>query len=371
MRYAIAAIVATAALHAATITRADFGKMPDGAQIYIYTLSNGKGLTARITNYGGAIVSIETPDAAGKTADVVLGFDTLADYIKNPTQYFGATIGRYGNRIANAKFTLDGKTYTLPKNNAPNSLHGGDYGFFRRVFTPRELPDGGLELSYLSKDGEEGYPGNLHVTVTFHVTDGNALRIEYGATTDKDTVVNLTNHSYFNLKGAGSGDVLGHLVTLHASRYTPVDSTLIPTGELAPVAGTPFDFLKSTAIGARIEQPNEQLKIAGGYDHNWVLDRTGNGLSLAARVVEPTSGRTMEVYTTEPGLQFYTGNFLDGTVKGKGGKVYQRRGAFCMETQHYPDSPNHPAFPTTELKPGQKYQTTTEYRFGTAPAGKK
>ena len=368
MRYAVAAIVAAAAMHAATITSADFGKMPDGTQIHIYTLS-GAGLSARISDYGGAIVSIEAPDRAGKLADVVNGFDTLDGYIANPTQYFGATIGRYGNRIANGRFTLNGVAYKLPINNAPNSLHGGDNGFFRRVFKSRALPDGGLELTYLSKDGEEGYPGNLNVTIAFHLTDAKELKIDYAATTDKDTVVNLTNHSYFNLKGAGSGDVLGHLVVLNADRYTPVDSTLIPTGELAGVAGTPFDFRKATAIGARIDQANEQLKIAGGYDHNWVLNKSGNALTLAARVEEPTSGRTMEVYTTEPGLQFYTGNFLDGTVKGKGGKVYTRRAAFCMETQHYPDSPNHPAFPTTVLKPGQHYQSTTAYRFGTAPAG--
>jgi aldose 1-epimerase len=323
-------------------------------------------------NYGGILVSLNAPDRDGKMADVVLGFDTLPEYVANPTTYFGATIGRYGNRIAHGRFTMDGAAYQLPKNDGDNSLHGGDHGFFRRVFTPRVLPDGGLELTYLSKDGEEGYPGNLSVTVTYHVTDANELRIDYAATTDKDTVVNLTNHSYFNLKGAGSGDVLGHLAMLNADRFTPVDKTLIPTGELRGVAGTPFDFRKLTAIGARIDQDDEQLKIAGGYDHNWVLNKSGNAQTLAARVEEPASGRTMEVYTSEPGLQFYTSNFLNGRVKGKGGNAYARRGAFCMETQHFPDSPNHPAFPSTELKPGQHYQSTTVYRFGTvAASGKK
>jgi len=364
MRYAIAAVLAAAAIHAATISDADFGKMPDGTPTRIYTLA-ASGIRARITNYGGTIVSIQAPDRNHQMADVVLGFDTLAEYVANPTQYFGATIGRYGNRIANGLFTLDGVSHQLPTNNGVNSLHGGDYGFFRRVFKPRALPDGGLELTYLSKDGEEGYPGNLNVTVTFHVTDSGELRIDYAATTDKDTVVNLTNHSYFNLKGAGSGDVLGHILTLNAERFTPVDKTLIPTGELLGVAGTPFDFRRLTPIGARIDQDNDQLKIAGGYDHNWVLNKSGNALTLAARVQEPTTGRTLEVQTSEPGVQFYTGNFLDGTVKGKAGKVYARRGAFCLETQHFPDSPNHPAFPTTELKPGQRYQSTTVYRFGT------
>jgi len=330
MRYAIwrktgAAIVTIAgavALHAATnLTQAGFGKMPDGAAIHIYTLTNANKLQARITDYAGVVVSLDAPDRNGKMADVVLGFDTLPEYIANPTTYFGAIIGRYGNRIANGRFTLDGVEYKLPRNNGENSLHGGDNGFFRRVWKPRILPDGGLELTYLSKDGEEGYPGNLSVTVTYHLTDANDLKIDYSATTDKDTVVNLTNHSYFNLKGAGSGDILGHNLMLNAERFTPVDKNLIPIGELLGVAGTPFDFRRLTAIGARIEQNNEQLKIAGGYDHNWVLNKTGNALSLAARVEEPSSGRTLEVHTTEPGVQFYTGNFLDGTVKGKGGKV--------------------------------------------------
>ncbi len=353
----------------ATATQAVFGNMPDGAPIHIYTL-HGSGnlhLQARIMDYGGVVVSLEAPDRTGKMADVVLGFDTLAEYIANPTQYFGATIGRYANRIANARFTLDGVEYKVPKNNGEASLHGGDYGFFRRVWKSLVLPDGGLELTYLSKDGEEGYPGNLTATVTYRLTDANELKIDYAATTDKDTVVNLTNHSYFNLKGAGSGTILDHDLMLNADRYTPVDKNLIPTGQLPAVAGTPFDFRTLTPIGSRIEQSNEQLKIAGGYDHNWVLNKSRNALTLAARVQEPESGRLMEVYTTEPGIQFYTGNFLDGTVKGKGGKVYARRSAFCLETQHFPDSPNHPAFPSTVLKPGQRYQTTTLYRFGLVP----
>ena len=362
----IVALGSSVAMRAADtkVTQAEFGKMPDGAIIRIYTLSdpNNPRLQARIADYAGVVVSLRTPDRTGAMADIVLGFDTLAEYLANPTQYFGAIIGRYGNRIANGRFTLDGVEYNLPRNNGETSLHGGDNGFFKRVFKSRVLPDGGVEMSYLSKDGEEGYPGNLSVTVTYRLTDGG-LKIDYAATTDKDTVVNLTNHSYFNLKGAGSGDILGHELMMNADRFTPVDKNLIPTGELLGVAGTPFDFRRLTPIGARIEQNDEQLKIAGGYDHNWVLNKSGNALTLAARVEEPTTGRVMEVYTSEPGVQFYTGNFLDGTVKGKGGKVYARRSAFCLETQHFPDSPNHPAFPSTLLKPGQRYQSTTMYRF--------
>jgi len=370
---AFVAIAGAVTGHAATkLAQAEFGKMPDGAAIRIYTLTNKNKLQARIADYAGVVVSLNAPDRNGRMADVVLGFDTLPEYLANPTQYFGAIIGRYGNRIANGRFTLDGVEYKLPKNNGENSLHGGGDGFFKRVWKPRVLPDGGLELSYLSKDGEEGYPGNLSVTVTYRLTDANELKIDYAATTDKDTVVNLTNHSYFNLKGAGSGDILGHNLMLNAERFTPVDKGLIPTGDLLGVAGTPFDFRKLTAIGARIEQNDEQLKIGAGYDHNWVLNKSGNALTLAARVEEPSSGRTLEVYTSEPGIQFYSGNFLDGSVKGKGGKVYGHRSAFCLETQHFPDSPNRPAFPSTVLKPGQRYQSTTVYRLGTVGApGKK
>ncbi len=351
-------------MNAATkMTSADFGTTPEGATARIYTLTNKNGLEARITNYGGIVVSLKTPDRNGAMADVVLGFDALAGYISSPSPYLGALIGRYGNRIGHARFTLDGVEYKLAANNGENSLHGGTHGFNQKLWTARELPDGGLELTYLSKDGEEGYPGNLKAVVDYHLTDSNELRIDYSATTDKDTVLNLTNHSYFNLKGQGQGDILGHLVMLNAKQYTPVDAGLIPTGELRAVSGTPFDFSRSIAIGTRIEQNDDQLKLGKGYDHNWVLNRSGKALSLAARVVEPSTGRVMEVSTTEPGVQFYTGNFLDGTIKGKGGKAYQQRYGFCLETQHFPDSPNKPKFPSTVLKPGQQFYSTTVFKF--------
>ncbi|MGD0868129.1 MAG: aldose epimerase family protein [Bryobacteraceae bacterium] len=353
-------------IYAATkISKADFGKTKDGAAVQIFTLTNASGMELKISTYGGAIVSLKTPGRTGAMGDVVLGFDSLDGYLNPKEPYFGALVGRYGNRIGHARFTLDGKTYTLPVNNGENSLHGGDRGFDKYVWTPKELSDGGLQLTILSPDGDQGYPGNLHVTVAYHLTAANEVKIDYSATTDKDTVVNLTNHAYYNLKGAGNGDILGHVMMLNASKFTPVDAGLIPTGELKPVAGTPFDFTKPTAIGARINQDDEQLKLGKGYDHNWVIDRKGASLSLAARVEEPTTGRVMEVLTTEPGIQFYTGNFLDGTLTGKGGKVYPMRAAFCLETQHYPDSPNQPGFPSTELKPGQTYKTTTVYRFST------
>jgi aldose 1-epimerase len=295
--------------------------------------------------------------------DVVLGYDKLDDYIKD-TPYFGALIGRYGNRIAKGKFTLDGKEYTLAVNNGPNALHGGLKGFDKVVWEPKILatPNGpSLELTYVSKDGEEGYPGTLSVKAVYTLTDDNALKLEYTATTDKDTVVNLTHHSYFNL--AGKGDILNHEVMMPADKFTPVDSTLIPTGELKPVDGTPFDFRTPTAIGARIKQDDEQLKFGGGYDHNWVINKPMGQLGLMARVYEPTTGRVMEVWSTEPGLQFYSGNFLDGKNTGKGGWVYQFRNGFCMEPQHYPDSPNQPNFPSVVLKPGQVYQNTILYKF--------
>ncbi len=347
----------------ANITQAEFGKTPDGTAVRIYTMTNRNGLEARITNYGGIVVSLKTPDRTGAMADIVLGFDSLAGYTSPQHSYFGALIGRYGNRIGHARFTLDGTQYKLAANNGENSLHGGVRGFNKVIWTPRELPDGGLELTYLSKDGEEGYPGNLKMTVEYHLTDANELKIGYAATTDKDTVLNPTNHSYFNLKGAGSGDILDHMVTLNADRFTPVDAGLIPTGELRPVQGTPFDFRKATAIGARIEQSDEQLKFGKGYDHNWVLNKNGAAPSLSARVEEKTTGRILEVLTDQPGVQFYTGNFLDGSVKGKDGKAYGRRSAFCLETQHFPDSPNQPKFPSTVLKPGQRFHSTTIYRF--------
>ncbi len=361
---AVFLIAGAIVMQAATpATRADFGKTRDGVAVSIYTLTNKNGVTARISNYGGILVSLQTPDRKGQMADIVLGFDSLDGYIANPGPFFGALIGRYANRIGHARFSLNGRPYSVDKNDGENSLHGGARGFDKRVWTPRELPDGGLELTYVSKDGEDGYPGNLTAVATYHLTDANELRIDYAATTDKDTVVNLTNHSYFNLKGAGNSDILEHQVTLNADRFTPVDAGLIPTGELRSVAGTPFDFRKATAIGSRIDGSDEQLKLGHGYDHNWVLNRTGNGLSLAARVEDPSTGRVLEVLTTQPGVQFYTANFLDGTIKGKGGKVYGHRSAFCLETQHFPDSPNKPAFPSTELKPGQKFQSTTVFRF--------
>jgi aldose 1-epimerase len=361
---AVLLLVGAVTIHAATkVSKADFGKTSDGTAVQIFTLTNEHGLEARISTYGGVVVSLKTPDRSGQMADIVQGFDTLEGYLNPAEPYFGALIGRYGNRIGHAKFSLDGKQYNLPANDGANTLHGGPKGFDKVVWTPRELPDGGVELTYTSKDGEEGFPGNLKATVNYHLTAANELKIDYSATTDKNTVINLTNHSYWNLKGAGNGLILDHILTINASRFTPVDSGLIPTGELKPVAGTPFDFTKPTAVGARIEQNDEQLKLGKGYDHNFVLNRGGAGLSLAARVEEPSTGRVMEVLTTEPAVQFYTGNFLDGTLKGKGGHVYPFRAALCLETQHYPDSPNKPTFPTTELKPGQTYKTTTVYRF--------
>jgi len=345
---------------ATTVKKSDFGKMPDGTAVSLFTLTNAKGMEARIITCGGILVSLRTPDRKGALGDVVLGHDTLADYTADTKTYFGALIGRYANRIGNAQFKLDGVTYKLPVNDGRNSLHGGPQGFDKRVWTGKEVP-GGVELTYVSKDGEAGYPGTLTAVVTYTLTDDNHLRIHYTATTDKNTVVNLTNHTYWNLKG--DGDILGHLVTLNADRYTPIDAGLIPTGELRPVAGTPFDFRQATTPGARINQTDEQLKFGKGYDHNWVVNRTGAGLSLAARVEDTSSGRVMEVYTDQPGIQFYSGNFLDGTVKGKGGRVARQHDALCLETQHFPDSPNKPTFASAELKPGGKYDTVTEFRF--------
>ena len=344
-----------------------YGQMPDGTPVDMYILTNG-GMEAHIITYGGAVTSLTAPDKAGKYADVVLGMDNLAGYLQKPP-YFGALIGRYGNRIGGGTFHLDGKLYTLPKNDPADkpvcTLHGGPEGFDKRVWKGAEVanPDGpSVELTYVSKDGEEGFPGTL-TTHVIYTLGKNELKIAYTATTDKDTVLNLTNHSYFNLAGAGVGDILQHQVMINADRFTPVGAGLIPTGEFKAVAGTPFDFNKPTAIGARIEQNDPQLKLGGGYDHNWVLNRNLAGLTKAAEVYEPKSGRVMEVLTSEPGLQFYSGNFLDGTFHGKGGKAYTKRSAFCMETQHYPDSPNKSNFPSTVLKPGQTYKSTTIYRF--------
>ena len=346
--------------------RERYGAMPDGAQIDILTLRNASGMEVRAITYGGIITSLKVPDRNGQTADIALGFDSLAGFL-TPHPFFGAIIGRYGNRIGAATFTLDGATYTLAKNNGPNNLHGGDKGFDKQVWNAQAVAGrNAIEFTRTSVNGEEGFPGNLAVRVTYELTDKNELVVDYFATTDKATPVNLTQHTYFNLAGEGSGDILGHQLTINADRYTPVNDTLIPTGELAPVQGTPFDFRQPTAIGARINDANPQLKNGQGYDHNWVLNRSGDGLQLAARVVEPTSGRTMEVTTTEPGLQFYAGNFLDGTIKGKSGHVYGKRSGFCLETQHYPDSPNKPEFPSTILRPGQEYRSKTVFTFGVA-----
>jgi len=346
------------------MNRKPFGQTKESEPVELFTLRNSTGMEAAIMTYGGIVQALRIPSQSGAPVDVVLGFDDLDGYLKD-SPYFGAIVGRYGNRIGNARFALDGVEYKLPANDGPNCLHGGTRAFDKRVWTPKDPTGAGgpaLQLTYLSKDGEEGFPGNLTSTVTYTLTDGNELRIEYRATTDKPTVLNLTNHSYFNLAGQGEGDILGHEVTIEADRVTPVDSTLIPTGHLQPVAGTPFDFRQPHPIGERIGADNEQLKFGRGYDHNFVLNHAGS-LGLAARVRDPKSGRTLEVSTDQPGLQFYTGNFLDGHMHGKGGKVYPRRGAFCMETQHFPDSPNKPQFPSTVLRPGQEYKTTTVFRF--------
>lgn len=352
-----------------TISKAPFGKTKDGTPVEIYTLHNRSGMTARICTYGGIVQSLTAPDRNGHFADIVLGYDDLNGYLTN-SPYFGALIGRYGNRIGGAKFTLEGKTYTLPANDGKNTLHGGTKGFDKVVWTakPEMTPNGpSLVLNYLSKDGEQGFPGDLSVTAVYTLTDNNELKVEFTATTDKPTVCNLTHHSYWSLRGQGNGDILGNIVYINSDKITPVDSGLIPTGEYLPVEGTPFDFRKPTAIGARINETNtsKQLSYGPGYDHNWVINKPLGEFGLMARVEEPDTGRVMEVLSDQPGLQFYSGNFLDGTITGKDGKVYQRHYAFCMEPQHYPDSPNKPQFPTTELKPGQTYHNTIVYRFST------
>jgi len=347
-----------------------FGTTPDGQKIQLYTLRNSKGLKAEIMTYGGILVSLQVPDSQGNMGDIVLGYDNLDDYIKN-NPYFGCIVGRYGNRIAKGKFSIDGKQYSLATNNDPGGiachLHGGIKGFDKVVWKaePVEQKDAvGVKLSYLSKDGEEGYPGNLNCTVTYSLTNNNELKIEYLATTDKPTAVNLTHHSYFNLTGC-ERDILDHQLMLNADKFTPTDAGLIPTGELRSVKDTVMDFTQPAAIGARINSDYEQIKFGGGYDHNWVLNKQGDEMTLAAEVYEPTTGRVVEVHTNEPGIQFYSGNFLDGTITGKAGKVYNHRYGFCLEAQHYPDSPNQPNFPSTVLRPGQKYETTTIYRFST------
>jgi aldose 1-epimerase len=349
------------------ITQADFGRTPEGQAVDIYTLQNSAGCAVKILTYGGIVQSLAMPDRHGQMADIVLGYDTLAGYLTN-SPYFGALIGRYGNRIGGAQFTLAGETYPLATNNGPNSLHGGLKGFDKVVWTARPVPTAqgpALILTYVSKDGEEGFPGNLEVTAIYTLTEKNELKLEFTAKTDQLTVVNLTHHSYFNLAGQGQGDILGHVVYLNAEQTTPVDSGLIPTGKFADVTGTPFDFRKPTAIGARINDPDPVLQYGPGYDHNWVIHKPLGEYGLMARVVEPTSGRVMEVWSDEPGLQFYAGNFLDGTIHGKAGAVYQRRTGFCMEPQHYPDSPNKPQFPSVALKPGQTFRSTLVYKFST------
>jgi aldose 1-epimerase len=357
---------ASSAGAAPRIDKEPFGTTAAGEKVDRYTLTNGH-VRVRILTYGGILQTIESPDRRGRLANVTLGFNNLADY-ETKSPYFGCITGRYANRIALGKFTLDGVTYQLPINNPPNSLHGGTVGFDKHVWaaTPQRDRDSvGLRLTFTSPDGDQGYPGALSATVTYTLTNRGGIRMDYRATTTKPTIVNLTNHAYWNLAGEGSGAIYDHDMYLNASRYTPVDSTLIPTGSIDPVAGTPMDFTRPTAIGARIRNGFPQLVIGRGYDHNWVLDRRGDGLSLAARVSEPTSGRTLAIYTTEPGIQFYSGNFLDGTLVGTSGRMYRQGDGFALETQHYPDSPNHPNFPSTVLRPGEVYQTTTIYQLGT------
>jgi aldose 1-epimerase len=347
------------------VTRAPFGKLADGTPIELLTMKNANGVEVRATTYGGIITSLKTPDRAGAIGDIVLGFDSLDGYLAGHP-YFGAIIGRYGNRIARGRFTIDGTEFKLATNNGPNHLHGGIKGFDKQVWKAEVLPpmagQSSVAFTYTSADGEEGYPGALLVEVTYTLNDKNELIVDYLGRSDKATHVNLTQHSYFNL--AGSGDILGHELTINADHFTPVDATLIPTGEIARVEGTPFDFRTPTAIGARIDAPHPQIKVGPGYDHNWVLNRSGSDLQLAARVVEPTSGRTLDVSTTEPGMQFYAGNFLDGKTIGKGGQAYGRRSGFCLETQHYPDTPNQKNFPTTLIRPGQEYKSRTVFTFG-------
>ncbi|MGA2244468.1 MAG: aldose epimerase family protein [Verrucomicrobiota bacterium] len=347
------------------ISKKLFGTTSDHIPVDLYTLRNRRGMEAKIMTYGGIVTSLQVPDQSGACVDVVLGYDHLDGYLKhNPC--FGTLVGRYGNRIARGRFSLDGVTYTLAVNNGQNHLHGGLKGFDKVVWTAEPADTGNgpaLQLTYLSKDGEEGYPGNLLVTAVYTVTEDNALSVEFVATTDKKTVCNLTHHSYFNL--AGKGDILSHVAQINADKFTPVDAGLIPTGELRAVADTPLDFRQPVPIGLRINDPSdEQIKFANGYDHNFVLNKKSNELSFAARVCEPGSGRVMEVWTTQPGTQFYTANYLDGTITGKGGWVYQARNGFCFEPQHYPDSPNHPEFPTTALNPGETYRNCISYRFG-------
>jgi aldose 1-epimerase len=360
---ATCAMAATVSAETRTkVQKTSFGKA-DGHEVFLYTLKNTHGMEVSITNYGATVVAIKVADKKGKIEDVALGYDNVDGYVSDKS-YFGVTAGRYANRIAKATFSLDGKTYHIPANDGENALHGGKVGFNKRIWEEKDVPGkNAVQMTYTSPDGEEGFPGNLKVAVTFTLTDNNELRFDYLATTDKDTVLNLTNHSYFNLDGQGKGEILPTKLTIHASRMTPVDSTLIPTGELKPVKGTPFDFTTEHAIGERINEPDEQLKLGRGYDHNFVIDRSKPGLVETAEAYDSNTGRVLEVLTDQPGVQFYSGNFLDGTSHGKGGNNYPHRTGFCLETQHFPDSPNHPKFPTTELKPAQKFTSTTVYRF--------
>jgi aldose 1-epimerase len=346
------------------IDEATFKSELDGKTVELFTLKNENGVVAQITNYGGRIINLWTPDKNGDFADIVVGYETLAEYLKSNEIYYGTLIGRYGNRIAKGHFTLNDSVYTLATNNKVNHLHGGVKGFNNVVWDAKKIDGQILELTYLSPDGEEGYPGNLKVKVVYTLTSDNELKVEYWATTDKPTPVNLTQHSFFNLKGAGNGEVNDHIMQILADSYIPVDSTLIPFGEIAPVEGTPFDFRKPVAIGARINEDNIQLKYGGGYDHNWVLNKAETGLNYAAKVVEPASGRTLEVFTNEPGIQFYGGNFMNGKDSGKGGKIFAYRGALALETQHFPDSPNQPTFPSTILNPDKEYYSVCVYKFG-------
>jgi aldose 1-epimerase len=355
-----ALIMLTGTMSAKTrVAQRGFGHTPEGIPVDLYSLADGK-IEVGIMTYGGIIVSLRTPDRNGKLDDVVLGCDSVEQYVAQ-TAHFGGIIGRYANRIAHGSFQLDGQTYSIPKNDGDNALHGGTRGFDKVVWAGKQIPDG-VELTYVSKDRDQGFPGNLTTTVRYTLS-GSALRIEYSASTDKDTVLNLTNHSYFDLAGQGRGDVLGHVLKIDASRMTPVDATLIPTGELKAVEGTPFDFRTPHAIGERINVDDAQLHLGHGYDHNFVLDHPAGQLAEAAEMYEPTTGRILRVLTTEPGVQLYTGNFLDGSITGKEGRVYNRRFAFCLETQHFPDSPNHASFPSTELKPGQAFHSVTVLEF--------
>jgi aldose 1-epimerase len=353
---------------AGSIEKTTFGTMPDGSAVALYTLSNGQDMSVGILTYGGVVQAITVPDRDGNLANVALGFASLDGYLSR-SPFFGTITGRYANRIAKGQFTLDGTAYELVTNNGPNALHGGVSGFNRKLWAAAEIEarEGvGVALTYTSPDGEEGYPGTLAAKVTYTVTEANELKIEYEATTDKTTIVNLTNHTYFNLAGEGSGSILDHELMLNASAFTPVDETLIPTGEIAKVQGGPMDFTTPTRIGERIRDGDRQLVIGRGYDHNWVLDKPEPGASsLAARLAEPTTGRVMEVRTTEPAIQFYTGNFLDGSLVGSGGRIYRQSDGLCLETQHFPDSPNHAEFPSTVLRPGEIFRSTTVYAFST------